>query len=515
MKPDDRPSFDTIIEVSEIAWSASAAPVVANRPGVSVVGLSGEEGNYEYAGANAGAATHAVKRPSITAVDNAYGTGTSAVPGSVAETRIDDAVSEYVSLGANGSILDTLQVQDQLTQEGRTAETAAAIAAHSDHGALASENGYGKGLQQTKAAPNTVADDNGYGKGIQQTKAAPNTVADDNGYGKGIQQTKAAPNTVADDNGYGKGIQQTKAAPNTVADDVFDEFDVVQQSLTAQVNQALNLPLTKSGYHHVVSTPQVVLSTTAEESGYVSAAVMNTPPVPQDDNGSSDSSLPTPPSELAETDPYGVGVKSGVSPAAAAPPPTAPRGGQQEETGPYGVGVKSGVSPAAAAPPPTASRAHLPTVSPGVPLVPTVDNAVDASTILSGVAIGKQLTNGESMNSASLLSTAEGGPEVGMYGRLHMEQLLAAAKADATPDAGHTALFESANPRNGLLKAVAASTLLRESGLEKSALRKVWGRAKHDPSVPKDSMNLAEFLLACKLVVKAGGKFPSAEDSLC
>ena len=444
MKPDDRPSFDTIIEVSEIAWSASAAPVVANRPGVSVVGLSGEEGNYEYAGANAGAATHAVKRPSITAVDNAYGTGTSAVPGSVAETRIDDAVSEYVSLGANGSILDTLQVQDQLTQEGRTAETAAAIAAHSDHGALASENGYGKGLQQTKAAPNTVADDNG----------------------------------------YGKGIQQTKAAPNTVADDVFDEFDVVQQSLTAQVNQALNLPLTKSGYHHVVSTPQVVLSTTAEESGYVSAAVMNTPPVPQDDNGSSDSSLPTPPSELAETDPYGVGVKSGVSPAAAAPPPTA-------------------------------SRAHLPTVSPGVPLVPTVDNAVDASTILSGVAIGKQLTNGESMNSASLLSTAEGGPEVGMYGRLHMEQLLAAAKADATPDAGHTALFESANPRNGLLKAVAASTLLRESGLEKSALRKVWGRAKHDPSVPKDSMNLAEFLLACKLVVKAGGKFPSAEDSLC
>ena len=478
MKPDDRPSFDTIIEVSEIAWSASAAPVVANRPGVSVVGLSGEEGNYEYAGANAGAATHAVKRPSITAVDNAYGTGTSAVPGSVAETRIDDAVSEYVSLGANGSILDTLQVQDQLTQEGRTAETAAAIAAHSDHGALASENGYGKGLQQTKAAPNTVADDNG----------------------------------------YGKGLQQTKAAPNTVADDVFDEFDVVQQSLTAQVNQAANLPLTKaqeSGYHDVVSTPQVVLSTTAEESGYVSAAVMNTPPVPQDDNGSSDSSLPTPPSELAETDPYGVGVKSGVSPAAAAPPPTAPRGGQQEETGPYGVGVKSGVSPAAAAPPPTASRAHLPTVSPGVPLVPTVDNAVDASTILSGVAIGKQLTNGESMNSASLLSTAEGGPEVGMYGRLHMEQLLAAAKADATPDAGHTALFESANPRNGLLKAVAASTLLRESGLEKSALRKVWGRAKHDPSVPKDSMNLAEFLLACKLVVKAGGKFPSAEDSLC
>ena len=125
------------------------------------------------------------------------------------------------------------------------------------------------------------------------------------------------------------------------------------------------------------------------------------------------------------------------------------------------------------------------------------------------------------MNNASLLDLSAAatatatGPEFGMYGRLHVEQALAAAKAaakaDATPDAGHTALFESANPANGLLTATEASIVLQESGLEKSALRKVWGqaKAKHEPSVPKNSMNLAQFLLACKLVVKAGGKFPS------
>ena len=76
----------------------------------------------------------------------------------------------------------------------------------------------------------------------------------------------------------------------------------------------------------------------------------------------------------------------------AGPPPTAPRGRQQQESNAYGVGVTSGVSAAAAAaaaaanpshplaaPPPTASRAHLPTVSPVAPLAPSIYVTVDTT----------------------------------------------------------------------------------------------------------------------------------------
>jgi hypothetical protein len=77
------------------------------------------------------------------------------------------------------------------------------------------------------------------------------------------------------------------------------------------------------------------------------------------------------------------------------------------------------------------------------------------------------------------------------------------------PDTGYTALFNSANPNNGMLSSEAAGALLLKSGLESSALHGLWADAKAGgpKTCATDQMDLAEFLIACELAVKAGGVF--------
>ena len=60
------------------------------------------------------------------------------------------------------------------------------------------------------------------------------------------------------------------------------------------------------------------------------------------------------------------------------------------------------------------------------------------------------------------------------------------------------------------------AALLRESGLDQKALKFVWSTAKKDPAVQhglKAKMNFDEFVLACKLAVKAGGTFAASACS--
>ena len=66
------------------------------------------------------------------------------------------------------------------------------------------------------------------------------------------------------------------------------------------------------------------------------------------------------------------------------------------------------------------------------------------------------------------------------------------------------------------LGAVEVAALLRESGLDQKALKFVWSTAKKDPAVQhglKAKMNFDEFVLACKLAVKAGGTFAASACS--
>jgi len=63
------------------------------------------------------------------------------------------------------------------------------------------------------------------------------------------------------------------------------------------------------------------------------------------------------------------------------------------------------------------------------------------------------------------------------------------------------------------LGAFVVAGLLKESGADTSVLRRVWNAAKKAPDVPhgaKGKMNFKEFVLACKLTVKAGGSFAAS-----
>jgi len=64
------------------------------------------------------------------------------------------------------------------------------------------------------------------------------------------------------------------------------------------------------------------------------------------------------------------------------------------------------------------------------------------------------------------------------------------------------------------LGAAVVAGLLKESGADVKVLRQVWNDAKKAPDVPhgaKGKMNFNEFVVACKLTVKAGGNFASSE----
>ena len=63
------------------------------------------------------------------------------------------------------------------------------------------------------------------------------------------------------------------------------------------------------------------------------------------------------------------------------------------------------------------------------------------------------------------------------------------------------------------LSASVVAALLEESGASTRVLRSVWNAAKKEPNVPhgaKSKMNFKEFVVACKLTVKAGGTFAAS-----
>ena len=72
-------------------------------------------------------------------------------------------------------------------------------------------------------------------------------------------------------------------------------------------------------------------------------------------------------------------------------------------------------------------------------------------------------------------------------------------------------LFTSANPQKGLLSAKDAGALLSKSGLAQPLLRKIWVAAKKSggKTMP-GKMNMAEFIVACDMAIKAGGSFAGA-----
>jgi hypothetical protein len=64
------------------------------------------------------------------------------------------------------------------------------------------------------------------------------------------------------------------------------------------------------------------------------------------------------------------------------------------------------------------------------------------------------------------------------------------------------------------LSAAVVAGLLKKSGAATKVLRQVWNDAKKVPDVPHGAigkMNFLEFVVACKLTVKAGGNFASSE----
>ena len=66
------------------------------------------------------------------------------------------------------------------------------------------------------------------------------------------------------------------------------------------------------------------------------------------------------------------------------------------------------------------------------------------------------------------------------------------------------------------LSASVVAGLLKESGADTSVLRRVWDAAKKAPDVPhgtKGTMNFKEFVVACKLTVKAGGSFAASSGA--
>merc|ERR1719272_693197 len=84
------------------------------------------------------------------------------------------------------------------------------------------------------------------------------------------------------------------------------------------------------------------------------------------------------------------------------------------------------------------------------------------------------------------------------------------AAAETAEEELFKALFASGNPdATNCLSAKSAGALLSKSGLKSPQLRSVWTDAKKEGpgTCPKNKMDIAEFLIAASLAVKAGGKF--------
>ena len=183
-----------------------------------------------------------------------------------------------------------------------------------------------------------------------------------------------------------------------------------------------------------------------------------------------------------------------TSPAATALPPVPPVPLLVVDTTVVANAVVAAASPAlaepaAAAPAPVPSLpvvanvavATAPAALPPVPPLPVVANAAVATTS----------------------PAAEAAPE-------DENPFADSAAAETAEEEQFTALFASGNPdATKCLSAKSAGALLTKSGLKATALRSVWTDAKKEGpgTCPTNKMDIAEFLIAASLAVKAGGKF--------
>lgn len=200
------------------------------------------------------------------------------------------------------------------------------------------------------------------------------------------------------------------------------------------------------------------------------------------------------------------GNESPAAPAAPAPavPTTAPAATTLPPVPPVPLAVVDTTVAANAAVAAASAASELAaTAPPPVPPLPVVANAAVATAPPAALPPVPPLPVIANAAVATPSPAAEAAPE-------DENPFADLAAAETAEEEQFKALFASGNPdATNCLSAKSAGALLSKSGLKSTALRSVWTDAKKEGpnTCPKNKMDIAEFLIAASLAVKAGGKF--------
>ena len=241
-------------------------------------------------------------------------------------------------------------------------------------------------------------------------------------------------------------------------------------------------------------------------SGYTapskaSEAVAAAPPAPAPPAAPVRAPAPPPPPPPVRAPVPAASLTLPTRPKVAAPPPPRPK-----------VGPPLPSAPNAAAPPPPRPKVPAPTPSPAISRPPAVARRTQSEAVprspsrptparrSSQPSVDVRTTTAAAAAAAAATANTPPPPVP------RVRRRSAAATAAMSGEAVWVAAIGSvAGAASGMLPAMQASALLKETKLSNDVLKQIWDKAKTDVAAPSNLMSRQEFVAAYKLAVERGG----------